>query len=135
VLSFSSIGALAWLLAALVPSSIVVPSTEPTSTSSSARVESSIGSSVHATPDVDHVVPAEGRAFATSPVQIPEAARAHGDASPVDGHALGTAILPRPLEPISNASFATRPTYAIAQTPPPRARAFAPRSSRGPPRA
>ena len=137
VLWLSSIGALAWLLAALAPSSVEPSSIEPSSIEPSIAqdVESSIGSSVHATPDVDHVVSAEGRAFATSPVEIPEAARAHGDASPLDGHALGAAILPRALDPLSNESFATRPTCAIAQTASPRAPAFAPRSSRGPPRA
>jgi hypothetical protein len=131
VLSLSSIGALAWLLAALAPSSSV-PSIESTN---ARGVESSIGSSVHAAPDVDHVLSGEGRAFATSPVEIPEAARAHGDASALDGHTLGAAILPRALEPISSESFATRPTCAIAQTTCPRAPAFTPRSSRGPPRA
>lgn len=132
VLSLSSIGAIAWLLAALAPSSSVPSSIESTN---ARGVESSIGSSVHAAPDVDHVLSAEGRAFATSPVEIPEAARAHGDASALDGHALGAAILPRALDPLSNESFATRPTCAIAQTASPRAPAFAPRSSRGPPRA
>lgn len=130
VLSLSSIGAIAWLLAALVPSSIGA-SVEP----SASKLESSIGSSVHATSDVEHVVSAEGRAFTASPVQIPEAGRAHADASAPDGHALGAAILPRTLEPIANESFATRSTYTIAQTTSPRARVFAPRSSRGPPRA
>lgn len=130
VLSLSSIGAFAWLLAALVPSSIGA-SIEPFAWD----LESSIGSSVHATPDVDHVVSAEGRAFATSPVRIPEAGRAHGDASAPDALTLGAAILPRTLEPISSESFATRSTYAIAQTTSPRAPAFTPRSSRGPPSA
>ncbi len=92
-----------------------------------------MGSSVHATHDVYHLVSAEGRAFATSPVEIPEAARAHGDASALDGHALGAATLPRTLDPITNGSFATRPTWAIAQTTSPRAPACTPRSSRGPP--
>jgi hypothetical protein len=135
VLSLSSIGALAWLLAALAPSSIQASSSVASSSvASSARgAASSMGSSVHATPDVYHLVSAEGRAFATSPVEIPEAARAHGDASALDGHALGAATLPRTLDPITNGSFATRPTWAIAQTTSPRASACTPRSSRGPP--
>lgn len=130
VISLSSIGAFAWLLAALVPSSIGA-SIEPFGS----ELESSIGSTVHATPDVDHLLSAEGRAFATSPVEIPEAARAHGDARALDGHALGAATLPRTLDPITNESFATRPAYAIARTTSPRDPAFTPRSSRGPPSA
>jgi hypothetical protein len=116
VLSLSSFGALAWLLASL-------------------SAPSPIESGAEVAHDVGPLVVADGRTVVAGPVDVPEAARASADASAADGHASGHAILGRALDPLDPDPFASRSVRTDARSIPRTTSSYAPRSSRGPPSA
>ena len=131
VVSLTSIGALAWLLAGLFAPSVESASIESASIESSSTESSSTVVGRH---QAEPTVAATSDFVVAGPVDAPEAARAHADTNAADGYGPSHGLLPRAHADLEPNTLATRTTHDEAYRAHGRDGTYAPRSSRGPPR-